>query len=81
MKKQIKILLADPRALVRSGIRALLEKSTSMKIVAEAANSRDLLRLAGSSFLQRGSPSLTSLATAARIFFSLKRNRAAVGLT
>jgi DNA-binding NarL/FixJ family response regulator len=47
MNKGIRILLADDRPLVRSGIRALLEKSPTLKVVAEAADSQQLLRLAG----------------------------------
>ena len=47
-KKPIRILLADQHELVRSGIRALLEKSSRMKVVAEAANTGQVIRLARS---------------------------------
>ena len=46
MSKKIRILLADDRALVRAGLRALLEKSPDLEIVAEAVNSHELLRMA-----------------------------------
>ena len=46
MKRPIRILLADDHLLVRAGLRALLEKSPSMKVVAEAADSSQVLRLA-----------------------------------
>ena len=47
-KKPIRILLADHDILSRAGIRALLERSPRMKVVAEAADSRQALRLARS---------------------------------
>lgn len=46
MKRPIRILLADDHVLVRAGLRALLEKSPSMKVVAEAADSSQVLHLA-----------------------------------
>jgi DNA-binding NarL/FixJ family response regulator len=46
VSKNIRILLADDRALVRAGIRALVEKSHGMTIVGEAADSHQMLRLA-----------------------------------
>jgi DNA-binding NarL/FixJ family response regulator len=46
MIRPIRILLAEDHALIRAGIRALLEKSPAMKVVAEAADSHQVLRLA-----------------------------------
>src|SRR5262245_21207364 len=46
MKRPIRILLADDHVLVRAGLRALLEKSASMKVVGEASDSGQVLRLA-----------------------------------
>jgi DNA-binding NarL/FixJ family response regulator len=43
--KEIRVLLADDRALVRGGIRALLEKSPELQIVAEASDGPEALRL------------------------------------
>jgi two-component system, NarL family, response regulator NreC len=42
----IRILLADDHALVRDGVRALLEKQVDMAVVAEAGDGRDAARLA-----------------------------------
>src|SRR5450755_4440498 len=42
----IRILLADDHALVRDGVRALLEKQPDMAVVAEAADGREAARLA-----------------------------------
>jgi len=44
----IRILLADDHAVVRDGIRALLEKQTDMAVIAEAADGREAAQLAGS---------------------------------
>lgn len=41
----IRILLADDHALVRSGIRMLLEKAGDMEVVAETADGREATRL------------------------------------
>jgi len=43
--KEIRILLADDHALVRGGIRALLEKLPELQIVAEAGDGPEALRL------------------------------------
>jgi DNA-binding NarL/FixJ family response regulator len=43
----IRILLADDHAIVRDGVRALLEKQTDMSVVAEAADGREAADLAG----------------------------------
>lgn len=42
----IRILLADDHAVVRDGVRAVLEREPDMAIVAEAADGRDCVRLA-----------------------------------
>jgi len=41
----IRIILADDHALLRAGIRALLEKLPNVEVVAEAENGRDALKL------------------------------------
>lgn len=40
-----RVLIADDHGLVRAGIRALLEKQSSMKVVDEASNGREALRM------------------------------------
>ena len=45
--KPIRILLADDHTVVRDGLRALLERESDMAVVAEAADGRDSVRLAG----------------------------------
>jgi DNA-binding NarL/FixJ family response regulator len=42
----IRILLADDHAVVRDGVRALLEKQADMAVVAEAADGREAAQLA-----------------------------------
>jgi two-component system response regulator NreC len=42
----IRILLADDHAVVRDGVRALLEKQSDMAVVAEAADGREAAQLA-----------------------------------
>src|ERR1035438_5163410 len=42
----IRILLADDHAVVRDGVRALLEKQADMAVVAEAADGREAVQLA-----------------------------------
>ena len=42
----IRILLADDHAVVRDGLRALIEKQTDMAVVAEAADGREAAQLA-----------------------------------
>jgi DNA-binding NarL/FixJ family response regulator len=41
----IRILLADDHALVRAGIRALVQRISGMEVVAEASDGREALRL------------------------------------
>jgi DNA-binding NarL/FixJ family response regulator len=43
--KEIRVLLADDHALIRGGIRALLEKIPELQIVAEASDGPEALRL------------------------------------
>lgn len=43
--KEIRVLLADDHALVRCGIRSLLEKIPELQIVAEASDGPEALRL------------------------------------
>ena len=43
--KQIRVLIADDRALVRGGIRAQLDKVPELQIVAEASDGAEALRL------------------------------------
>jgi len=43
--KEIRVLLADNHALIRGGIRALLEKVPELQIVAEASDGAEALRL------------------------------------
>lgn len=44
--KTIQIILADDHALVRNGIKSLLQESTGIQVIAEAANGEDALQLA-----------------------------------
>jgi DNA-binding NarL/FixJ family response regulator len=45
-KRPLRVLLADEHALIRAGIRSLLEQSPAFKVVAEAENSGEMLRFA-----------------------------------
>jgi DNA-binding NarL/FixJ family response regulator len=42
---RIRVLIADDHGLVRAGIRALLEKQSTIEVVDEAGNGREALRL------------------------------------
>lgn len=44
--KTARVLLADDHALVRAGIRSLLERMTGIEVVAEASDGREALELA-----------------------------------
>ena len=46
MPRQIRILLADDHAVVRDGLRALLERQADMAVVAEAGDGRECVQLA-----------------------------------
>ncbi len=41
------ILLADDHQIVRDGLKSLIEKQPAMRVVGEASNGRDVVRLAG----------------------------------
>ena len=43
----IKVLLADDHSIVRAGLRRIVEESGEMEVVAEAADGRDAIALAG----------------------------------
>ena len=43
--KEIRVLVADDRALIRGGIRAQLERLPGLQIVAEASDGSEALRL------------------------------------
>lgn len=43
--KEIRVLVADDYALIRGGIRAMLEKLPELQVVAEAGDGREALRL------------------------------------
>jgi len=45
MMSPVRILIADDHALVRSGLRALLQRVEDFEVVGEAANGRDALRM------------------------------------
>ena len=47
--KKLRIILADDHTVVRSGLRALLERQGDFEIVGEAANGRDVVTLSASS--------------------------------
>ena len=43
---KVRILLADDHALVRAGMKSLLESTEGFEVVAEASNGREAVRLA-----------------------------------
>jgi len=45
MSNPVRILLADDHAVLRSGLRALLETEPDLKVVAEAPNGLEAVRL------------------------------------
>lgn len=45
--KRIQVMLADDHALVRAGLRALLEKMVAVEVIAEAGDGREALELIG----------------------------------
>ncbi len=47
MSQEIRLVLADDHAVVRSGTRELLEQQPDFKIVGEASNGEEAVRLAG----------------------------------
>ncbi len=68
----INILLADDHTLVRAGIRALVEQLRDVKVIAEAKDGREALRLVGEShpdlvLMDIAMPGLNGLEATARI--------------
>ena len=62
--KPIRVLLADDHALVRAGIRALLDKTTDIKVVAEAGDGQETL-----DFIEAHEPDLVLLDAAKAAIF------------
>jgi two-component system response regulator NreC len=48
--KKLRILLADDHTVMRSGLRALLERQSNLEVVGEADNGRDAVSLSSSLF-------------------------------
>jgi DNA-binding NarL/FixJ family response regulator len=76
----LRTLLADDHALVRAGLRALLEEMADVEVVAEAADGHEALRLIGElkpdvCFLDISMPGLNGLETAARVAREHPRTR------
>jgi two-component system response regulator NreC len=46
--KKLRILLADDHTVMRTGLRVLLERQTSLEVVGEAENGRETIQLAAS---------------------------------
>jgi DNA-binding NarL/FixJ family response regulator len=70
--KPLRILLADDHALVRAGIRALLERMPGMEVVGEASDGREALALLEALqpdilLIDIAMPGLNGLETAARV--------------
>jgi DNA-binding NarL/FixJ family response regulator len=71
VKMTLRTLLADDHALVRAGLRSLLEEMAGVEVVAEAADGHEALRLIGElkpdvAFLDISMPGLNGLDTAER---------------
>jgi DNA-binding NarL/FixJ family response regulator len=71
-RAQIRVLLADDHTLFRAGLRALLQTAPGIKIVAEAADGREALRLIAAEHpdvivMDMMMPNLNGLDAAARI--------------
>lgn len=70
--KTIRVLLADDHVLVRTGIRALLEKIPSVRVIAEASDGREALSLIRRHqpdlvLMDVGMPGLNGLEATARV--------------
>jgi DNA-binding NarL/FixJ family response regulator len=68
----ISVLLADDHVLIRAGIRALVEKFPSIRVIAEATDGREALRLIGEHqpdlvLMDIAMPGLNGLEATARI--------------
>jgi DNA-binding NarL/FixJ family response regulator len=76
----IRVALADDHNLVRSGIRALLERLPDVEVVGEASNGREALELIARekpdlALLDIGMPELNGLETAPRVARESPRTR------
>jgi DNA-binding NarL/FixJ family response regulator len=72
VKRPVKILLADDHALVRAGIRTMLEGLPGIEVIGEASDGREALKLVASQkpdlvFMDIAMPGLNGLDTAARV--------------
>jgi DNA-binding NarL/FixJ family response regulator len=79
----IRVLLADDHALVRAGIRSLLEKMPGVEVVGEAGNGRETLELARSEspnlvLMDIEMPELDGLETLPRIIKSFPNVKVAI---
>ena len=79
----IRVVLADDHNLVRSGIRALLERLPEVEVVGEASNGREALALIGRekpdlALLDIGMPELNGLEAAPRIAREAPRTRVVI---
>jgi DNA-binding NarL/FixJ family response regulator len=73
MKKPLRVMLADDHALVRAGIRALLEAIPAVEVVAETGNGREAVRLVNTHhpdvvLMDVAMPGLNGLEAAARVY-------------
>jgi two-component system response regulator NreC len=76
----IQILLADDHQIIRDGLRALLEKESGMKVIAEATNGRSAVELAERlqpdiAIMDLTMPDLNGIEAARRICASAKKTR------
>jgi DNA-binding NarL/FixJ family response regulator len=79
----IRVLLADDHALVRAGIRSLLEKMPGVEVVGEARSGREALQLVGSELpnlvlLDIEMPDLGGLETLPRIIKTFPGTKVAI---
>ena len=73
---QIRILLADDHIIIRSGLRLLLEQQPDFKVIAEAADGHEAVRLAGEhhpqvAILDIGMPQLNGIEATSEIVSQL----------
>lgn len=79
----IRILLADDHTVVRSGLRALLERQPDFEVVGEASDGREVVRLAEGVrpdvvVMDVGMPNLNGIEAARRIADELPRTAVAI---